>query len=124
MITRLAVFFLIFCLLSVGLSSVFVWAGFEINKEYISTSLCVNRNRPELHCNGRCYLMRKLKQAEEKEQKQEKQSLKMQLQFPFAIRVFNFKRFTCGKMIYHIPLSTGLPGTSSNLIFHPPKQAC
>ena len=124
MILRFIVFFQIFCLLSVGLSSLFVWAGFEMNKNYITAELCINKNRPELHCNGRCYLMKKLKQAEEKEQKQEKENSKMQVQFPFSIRIFNFKRIIGGEIRHHIPFCTGLPGDRLNSIFHPPKDLC
>lgn len=47
-----------------------VYAGFELNRNYIAKTLCVNRARPWMHCNGHCYFMRKLKAAEENEKKQ------------------------------------------------------
>lgn len=53
-----------------------IYAGFEVNRTYIAKTLCVNRSRPWMHCNGRCYFMRKIKAAEESEKKQtEKDSL-------------------------------------------------
>jgi len=33
------------------------WAA---NRTYIRLSLCENRNRPQLHCDGKCYLKKKL----------------------------------------------------------------
>ncbi|WP_313271161.1 hypothetical protein [Sphingobacterium sp.] len=36
---------------------------------------CENKSRPELHCNGQCVLMKKLKKQEEKESKQVSQKL-------------------------------------------------
>ncbi|QQT26104.1 hypothetical protein I6J02_20780 [Sphingobacterium spiritivorum] len=36
---------------------------------------CENKSRPELHCNGQCILMKKLKKQEEKESKQVSQKL-------------------------------------------------
>ena len=39
---------------------------YAINKEYISKNLCINKNLPKLHCNGKCQLMKKL--AEEEKQ--------------------------------------------------------
>ena len=39
---------------------------YAINKEYISKNLCINKDRPKLHCNGKCQLMKKL--AEEEKQ--------------------------------------------------------
>lgn len=54
-------------LVSAQFSQYFVAAGFNLNRSYIAQNLCINKSRPWLHCNGRCYLMRKLKQAADKE---------------------------------------------------------
>ncbi|QQL51595.1 hypothetical protein GO620_015715 [Mucilaginibacter ginkgonis] len=51
-------------------SRYFVYAGFELNQKYIAEKLCINKNRPWLHCNGRCYFIKKIKQAEEEDRKQ------------------------------------------------------
>ena len=61
---------LLIALIGSGFSQFAVYAGFQLNQDYIAKNLCVNRNRPEMHCNGRCYLMSKLKQVTEKEKKQ------------------------------------------------------
>ncbi|TAE47612.1 MAG: hypothetical protein EAZ89_17385 [Bacteroidetes bacterium] len=37
---------------------------FEVNRDYIASERCINRDRPALHCEGQCFLMQKLKQAE------------------------------------------------------------
>ncbi|NUO02937.1 MAG: hypothetical protein HUU01_20200 [Saprospiraceae bacterium] len=37
------------------------------NKDFIKRVLCINTKRPEMHCDGKCYLMTKLKAAEEAE---------------------------------------------------------
>ena len=42
-------------------------AEYVINYEYISTKLCVNKEKPKLHCNGKCQLMKKLAAASEGE---------------------------------------------------------
>jgi len=44
--------------------------AFNINQDYIAASLCVNKDKPQLHCNGRCFLAKKLRQAEQNEEKQ------------------------------------------------------
>jgi len=36
---------------------------YEINKKYIAEVLCKNKDRPEMHCNGKCYLKKQLKKA-------------------------------------------------------------
>ena len=47
----------------------FVYLDFELRKEYIIKNLCENRFKPQLHCDGKCYLAKSLtKIAEEKAQ--------------------------------------------------------
>ena len=76
MIRRLIAFTLLLALLSSILSKLFVYAEFKSNQAYIAATLCENRDRPELNCQGKCYLMKKLKEAEDKEKKQENQAQK------------------------------------------------
>ena len=61
-------------------SRFFVYAGFELNRKYIAENLCINKNRPWLHCNGKCYFMKKIKQAEENEKKQQREDQKSRYQ--------------------------------------------
>src|SRR5690606_34537987 len=43
-----------------------VLAGYELNKEYIIEKFCVNRDNPEMHCDGKCYLKKKLQQDQQR----------------------------------------------------------
>lgn len=45
-------------------------AYFKLNREYIAKVLCENRKRPELHCDGKCYLAKQLKQQKDKQDKE------------------------------------------------------
>lgn len=49
---------------------------FVINRDYIENVLCENRNRPSLHCDGKCFLVKKLKQQREAADKDALESLK------------------------------------------------
>jgi hypothetical protein len=71
MFKRSVAFLLLISLISTNLSRFFVCAGFELNRTYIATKLCENRNKPGMHCNGHCYFMKKMRQAEESEKKQD-----------------------------------------------------
>jgi hypothetical protein len=42
-------------------------AEYAVNYGYISKELCVNKNKPKLHCNGKCHLMKELAKASEQE---------------------------------------------------------
>ena len=76
MFNRFIAILLIVCVQSANFSRLFIFAGFELNRNYIAKNLCENRNRPWLHCNGKCFLMKKLKQALEKEKSEERESAK------------------------------------------------
>jgi hypothetical protein len=114
---------LLFGLLTSNFANLFVFAGFELNQKYIAAELCVNKNRPEMHCNGKCYLMKKLKQAEDKEQKQERQSQKTQIQDALVVTSPAFKQYALAEIKFHIPSSMGMPQSIRNSIFHPPQSS-
>ncbi len=57
-------------ILAQGMVSLGLWAYYEVNKKMIADKLCVNKNNPSLHCNGKCYLSKQLKKAEENEKRQ------------------------------------------------------
>jgi hypothetical protein len=46
-----------------------IYESYTLNKAYIAAHLCENRAMPTMHCNGHCYLSKKLK-AEEQNDKQ------------------------------------------------------
>jgi hypothetical protein len=55
---------------------------YVFNYEYIATELCVNRDRPELHCNGKCYLMQAMAQEAAKERQDKKGNLILRYELP------------------------------------------
>ncbi|WP_417362351.1 hypothetical protein [Galbibacter sp.] len=42
---------------------------YVINQDYIAEYLCINKDKPEIHCDGKCYLMEML--AEQNQQKKQ-----------------------------------------------------
>jgi hypothetical protein len=49
-------------------SKALIVAEYQLNKEYIAANLCVNKSRPKMHCNGRCHMVKKMKQEEKQDQ--------------------------------------------------------
>jgi len=43
-----------------------VLAGYELNKSYIAKVLCINRDKPAMHCDGKCYLKKKMQQDQQR----------------------------------------------------------
>jgi hypothetical protein len=46
-----------------------IYINFVANQDYIAKNLCENRNRPEMKCNGKCQLCKRLKAEDKKENK-------------------------------------------------------
>ncbi|MET6998594.1 hypothetical protein [Chitinophaga defluvii] len=46
------------CFLQLG-----VLAYYNFNKAYITNTFCVNKDKPQLHCDGQCYLQKQLQKT-------------------------------------------------------------
>ena len=70
-------------LLSKTAYSVFWQVNFYLNQKEITEKECENKNRPEMRCNGKCYLAKQLKKAEaeldSQKEKQEKSILNLKV---------------------------------------------
>jgi hypothetical protein len=76
-----------------------VYLDFELRKDFIIKNLCENRFKPQLNCNGQCYLAKKLyKIAEDnatKETQKQGQSMKKIMEEVFETTPL----FSCDLMI-------------------------
>lgn len=64
-------------LLVLALRTVQPAVDYVVNYHYISTQLCENKSKPELQCNGKCYVKKEfLKSTESQSAKEVKISLK------------------------------------------------
>jgi hypothetical protein len=72
MLKRIIAICLLVALISSNFSRFFIYAGFELNQKYIAENLCINKNKPWMHCNGKCFFMRKIKEAQDNEKKQDR----------------------------------------------------
>lgn len=81
-----------------------IYAYYRVNKEFIAASLCENKAKPSLHCEGKCYLSKKI-QAEEKRERS----------IPSLVKNFEgFVLFCCSASIDALPV----PYNEANL-FNP-----
>ncbi|TAH27686.1 MAG: hypothetical protein EAZ07_00375 [Cytophagales bacterium] len=58
-------FFLLFCLLSYYFNSLQMIIHYHLNTEYYTTVLCENKVKPQMNCNGKCALAKKLKKQDQ-----------------------------------------------------------
>lgn len=47
-----------------------LFLDFELRKDFIVKNYCINKNRPEMHCDGKCYLAKRIRSAQEQDEKQ------------------------------------------------------
>ncbi len=124
MLKRLTARLLVFSVLTVNYSRLFVYAGFKLNQTYIAAKLCENRNKPLFHCNGKCYLMKKIRQAEEKQNNAESRAQKSLFQDVCCVsdishlQAHNYDLTVIG--FPHLRNCGKLP-TAYLTIFHPPQ---
>ena len=67
-----------------------IYIDFVANQDYIAKNLCENRDHPELKCNGKCQLCKRLKAEDKKENKGLPALKTLKL---FAIYKFSKKHF-------------------------------
>lgn len=121
MFYRFTAILMIPLLLGVSLSRMAVFAGFELNRDYIASNLCENRDKAWMNCEGKCYLSKKLKQVEEKESKQEREVQKQLMQDSFMPESF-IVFFGCEiTTTINTPYPHQAPSGYSTILFQPPK---
>ncbi|WP_443939112.1 hypothetical protein [Pedobacter sp. MW01-1-1] len=100
-----------------------VYSGYKLNKEYITSVFCINKTHPELHCDGQCFLARKLKDLDHKNE-QTQDSLKRLAEVEAKFQILTLSPPIA--YFNHETESGYLEKPVINLsiaIFHPPKLA-
>ncbi|MGI4020860.1 MAG: hypothetical protein ACRYFA_05085 [Janthinobacterium lividum] len=121
MLRRVLSFILLVVVLSTNFSRLYVYAGFGLNQKYIATNLCENRSKPWLHCNGKCYLMKKVKQAKEREKSEERQAQKSFFQESFLLASTELKFHIALLQIIITPYHATFFAAKPAAIFRPPQ---
>lgn len=65
---------------------------YAIDYDYIATVLCINKDKPELKCNGKCHLMKELAKSsqEDGEQSHEKRAAASESHILFFEEILDF----------------------------------
>lgn len=73
---RVLLYFLSTLMLIQACWGIMIISAFYFNRDYIAQYLCENRDAPQLHCQGTCVLMKKMKKAREDEKKNAENKIK------------------------------------------------
>ena len=121
MLNRILSLLLVGCMVFQTFSSLTIVAWFKVQQDYIEEVFCINKEKPIMQCNGKCYLAEKLKQerSEEKETPLTVETLQLTfLPSDGSVRLSpvpgyedeKIDGFSAGKVKSYVPV-----------IFHPPK---
>ncbi len=121
MLKRAVAISLIFFTITANFSKLYIYAGFEMNRSYIATNLCENKAKPWLHCNGRCVLMKRIKQAEEREKNEERQAAKSYIQEAFCESRMNMVFNNHLLQVIVTPYPDFVLSNRRSTIFRPPQ---
>ncbi len=126
MLKRVTATCLLIAVISSNYSLLLVYAGFALNKKYVADNLCINRSRPLLNCNGKCYFMKKVKQAQENEKNQESHDNLNRLNLSYFQEPFRLTLVEPAITDLSLPSSFSYSYQYSNsyltTVFRPPKQ--
>ena len=101
-----------------------VFVSFKANQDFIAKVLCINKDKPEMKCNGKCHLAKELNKTESKDENlpitisnkteitlfiEDQEVLEFEKLFYFTTK----ERFSDIKKDYHSSFIDG--------VFHPPK---
>lgn len=96
-------------------------ANYLINQDYIAEFLCINKDKPALECNGKCYLAEQLKKASEEKEKN-LPAIAME-EYPIGIVLFiSFQTETTTKIFpkANFRYNNNYSFAYLNSVFHPP----
>lgn len=104
------------------LSKPIIVISYYLNKDYVANELCENKSKPQMHCEGKCYLKKQLDKAKDTESSDLGDKLKkheIQL-FVYSTFTLNFEMYstTAEATNLYSPL---LPDLSSISVFRPPQ---
>jgi hypothetical protein len=94
--------------------------NYEVNKDYISKVLCENKEKKELHCEGKCHLKKELQKEEKKESTptgSSKEKFEITLFHSFQEQEIVFETTL---LAYQFPYTFLLSDKHLVPVFHPP----
>lgn len=53
-----------------SIPEIVIYTSYRLNQDYITELFCVNKDKPNLKCNGSCHLKKEIKQSKEEGQNQ------------------------------------------------------
>jgi len=112
---------LMILLLTQSFSKWIIVMEYGLNRDFISKNLCINKAKPQLHCHGKCQMMKKM--AEEEKQNGTKETTKLKFQdlvFIDKLNYWELPSLTFTQLSYNEQQPLLISPAPPTSIFHPP----
>jgi hypothetical protein len=122
-VTRFLAFFLVGLLLLQTFSRELVVLDYQVHKERITELFCVNKDKPTLHCNGKCHLVKQLRKTSDSESKAPAAGfakVKYDVVVPVTLHLQTPASVKLPALCFAQPLPTHYAFIAESSIFHPP----
>jgi hypothetical protein len=96
---------------------------YYLNQDFVAKNLCINRDKPQLQCNGKCHLKKQLSEEERRDKESPERRAENRTETFYAASfdlISIAPLFTTIAVNYNNPHCIGMPVDQSFTIFHPP----
>lgn len=116
-----AILLIIFSVQFAYAAVVIVW--YYANRDYVAKELCINKERPQMACNGKCFLNKKLKETDSNQDNHALEHIKKLIEItPYIIsKIKELPKIPVIKSPNQGVLSNNYQFTLYEDIFHPPS---
>jgi hypothetical protein len=113
---------LVFCILVQASTRILILLDFEVRRDFIKEVLCMNRDKPEIKCEGKCFLSGQLEKEKEQHKefpgKLKAENENFQIFYHNSLELLQNSINISKKSAFNSPVFNSL---IQNLIFHPPR---
>ncbi|MGF6846302.1 hypothetical protein QFZ51_001537 [Chitinophaga sp. W3I9] len=97
-----------------------VFVQFKVNQSYIASVLCENKNKPQMHCNGRCHLKKELDRDAQQDKNNNTGKDKYEVMFVETLQSFHTTP-PVNQLVFTSYYKAPHPHTLILSVFHPPQ---
>lgn len=118
-----ATFFLLL-IMGASMHQLALAAMYVLNQDYIAATFCVNKEKVEMKCNGKCHLSKSISKATESSENKDKASVEIQLLLPVFLPENNIELPQLSAFSTAITIQVlALKDTYSYTVLDPPRQS-
>jgi hypothetical protein len=121
MLSRITIVILLLAILGQTFYRVFIVTSYYANTDTYAKN-CVNKVKPSLHCNGKCQMMKKMKQEENKDKQTPERRNNNEEVLSSKSFFISVQAVSACKLIHAVGYTSSFPENRNTEFFHPPQS--